>query len=175
MCWNGPATYPLSRSQEMAYAALFRAWGADYQGENECRQAEAIGLRCLTARGGLDELRQLNLPAVLLMRENQGQKFYATLVRIDRQSATFDVGTETRAVALGALADQWSGHYTLLWRMPPVVNKQLRLGDQGPDVPWPVKLRAQLHRAAAETDQDQVVDEAMMGHVKQFQFAQGLM
>src|ERR1039458_10228860 len=60
-----PATYPLSRSQEMAYAALFRAWGAEYQGENECRQAEAIGLRCLTARGGLDELRQLNLPASL--------------------------------------------------------------------------------------------------------------
>jgi general secretion pathway protein A len=169
-----PATYPLSRSQEMAYTALFRAWGADYQGENECRQAEAIGLRCLTARGGLDELRQLNLPAVLLMRDNQGQKFYATLVRIDRQSATFDVGTETRAVALGALAEQWSGHYTLLWRMPPVVNKQLRLGDQGPDVKWLGKQLAQLHGKAAETTKDQVFDEAMMRQVKQFQLAQGL-
>jgi general secretion pathway protein A len=169
-----PATYPLSRSQEMAYAALFRAWGADYQGENECRQAEAIGLRCLTARGGLDELRQLNLPAVLLMRDNQGQKFYAMLVRIDRQSATFDVGTETRAVALGALAEQWSGHYTLLWRMPPVVNKQLRLGDQGPDVKWLGKQLAQLHGKAAETTKDQVFDEAMMRQVKQFQLAQGL-
>ena len=174
-----PATYPLSRSQEMAYAALFRAWGADnrgtdFGGENECRQAEAIGLRCLTARGGLDELRQLNLPAVLLMRDNQGQKFYATLVRIDRQSATFDVGTETRAVALGALAEQWSGHYTLLWRMPPVVNKQLRLGDQGPDVKWLGKQLAQLHGKAAETTKDQVFDEAMMRQVKQFQLAQGL-
>jgi general secretion pathway protein A len=169
-----PATYPLSRSQEMAYAALFRAWGAEYQGENECRQAEAIGLRCLTARGGLDELRQLNLPAVLLMRDNQSQKFYATLVRIDRQSATFDVGTETRAVALGALAEQWSGHYTLLWRMPPVVNKQLRLGDQGPDVKWLGKQLAQLHGKAAETTKDQVFDEAMMRQVKQFQLAQGL-
>jgi general secretion pathway protein A len=169
-----PATYPLSRSQEMAYTALFRAWGADYQGENECRQAEAIGLRCLTARGGLDELRQLNLPAVLLMRDNQGQKFYATLVRIDRQSAAFDVGNETRAVALGALAEQWSGDYTLLWRKPPVVNKPLRLGVHGPDVQWLGKQLAQLHGKAAETTKDQVFDEAMMRQVKQFQLAQGL-
>src|SRR5450756_941797 len=169
-----PATYPLSRSQEMAYAALFRAWGAEYQGENECRQAEAIGLRCLTARSGLDELRQLNMLAVLLIRDNQGQKFYATLVRIDRQSATFDVGTETRAVALDALAEQGSGDYTLLWRKPPVVNKPLHLGDQGPDVKWLGKQLAQLHGKAAETTKDQVFDEAMMRQVKQFQLAQGL-
>ncbi len=169
-----PATYPISRSQEMAYTALFRAWGADYRGENECRQAEAIGLRCLTARGGLDELRQLNLPAVLLMRDSQGQKFYATLTKLDDSSASFDVGTETRAVDLGALAEQWSGHYTLLWRMPPVASKNLRLGDRGPDVEWLGKQLAQLHGKAAETNKDQVFDEAMMRQVKQFQLAQGL-
>ena len=169
-----PATYPLSRSQEVAYAALFKAWGADYGGGDECLQAEAIGLRCMTARGGLGELRQLNLPAVLLMRDNQGQKIYATLTKLDDRSATFDVGTETRAVALGALAEQWSGHYTLLWRMPPVVNKQLRLGDQGPDVEWLGKQLAQLDGKAAETTKDQVFDEAMMRQVKQFQLAQGL-
>jgi general secretion pathway protein A len=169
-----PATYPLSRSQEMAYTALFKTWGTDYKGGDACLQAEAIGLRCLTARGGLDELRQLNLPAVLLMRDNQGQKFYATLARLDDSSATFDVGTETRAVALGALAEQWSGHYTLLWRMPPVASKQLRLGDQGPDVEWLGKQLAQLDGKAAETTQGQVFDEAMMRQVKQFQLAQGL-
>jgi general secretion pathway protein A len=169
-----PATYPLSRSQEMAYTALFKAWGADYQGKNECRQAEAIGLRCLTARGGLDELRQLNLPAVLLMRDNQDQKFYATLTKLEKQSATFDVGAETRTVALGALAEQWSGDYTLLWRKPPVVSKPLRLGDHGPDVQWLGKQLAQLHGKAADASKDQVFDEAMMRQVKQFQLAQGL-
>jgi general secretion pathway protein A len=169
-----PATYPLSRSQEMAYTALFKAWGADYQGKNECRQAEAIGLRCLTARGGLDELRQLNLPAVLLMRDNQGQKFYATLTKLEKQSATFAVGTETRAVALGTLAEQWSGDYTLLWRKPPVVNKPLRLGDHGPDVQWLDKQLAQFHGKAADATRNQVFDEAMMRQVKQFQLAQGL-
>lgn len=174
-----PPTYPLARSKELAYAALFKAWGAgskvkDLGRGDECLQAEAIDLRCLTARGGLGELRQLNLPAVLLMRDNQGQKFYATLVRIDGQSATFDLGTKTRAVALGALAEQWSGHYTLLWRVPPVVNKQLRLGNHGPDVEWLGRQLAQLYGKATEATKNQLFDETMMRQVKQFQLAQGL-
>lgn len=174
-----PATYPISRSQEIAYAALFRAWGADYWGADsgggdECRQAEAIGLRCLTARGGLDELRQLNLPAVLLMQDKQGKKFNATLTKLDDQSATFAVGDETKKVSLGAIAEQWSGHYTLLWRMPPVTNKQIRPGDRGPDVEWLGKQLALLHGKTAETTKDQVFDEAMVRQVKQFQLAQGL-
>jgi len=169
-----PAAYPLSRSQEMAYTALFGAWGANYQGEDECRQAEAIGLRCLAARGGLDELRQLNRPAVLLMQDNQGQKFHATLTRLDDQSATFAVGAETRAVALGALAEQWSGHYTLLWRRPPVARKMIRPGERGPDVEWLGKQLAQVHGKAAETNKGQVFDEAMVRQVKQFQLVQGL-
>ncbi len=169
-----PAAEPLSHSKTMAYTALFRAWGADYQGEDECRQAEAIGLRCRTARGGLDELRQLNRPAVLLMRDNQGEEFHATLTQLDDQSATFAVGTETRTVALGALAEQWSGHYTLLWRMPPVARKKIRPGERGPDVEWLSGQLAQLHGKAADAAKDPVFDEAMVLQVKQFQLAQGL-
>jgi len=169
-----PATYPLTRSQELAYAALFNAWGAGYQGGDACQQAEMLGLRCREARGGLGELRQLNRPAVLLMRDNQDQKFYAALTRLDEQSATFAVGAETRTVALGALAQQWSGHYTLLWRMPPVANRKIRPGDHGPDVEWLGRQLAQLQNKVAETAKDQVFDETMMRQVKQFQFDQGL-
>jgi general secretion pathway protein A len=59
------------------------------------------------------------------MQDQQGQKFYAALTKLDDSSATFAVGTETKTVALAALALQWSGDYTLLWRKPPVVNKPL--------------------------------------------------
>jgi len=174
-----PATYPHSRSQKMAYAALFRAWGADnlgsdYRVGDECRQAEAIGLRCLIARGGLNELRQLNLPAVLLMQDKQGRKFNATLTKLDEQSATFAVASETRTVTLAAFAEQWSGHYTLLWRMPPVLSNKIRPGDRGPDVEWLGKQLSQLYGKTAATTKDQLYDEAMVRQVKQFQLAQGL-
>ena len=116
----------------------------------------------------------MNLPAVLQMRDNQGQKFDATLTKLDDRSATFVVGGENRKVALGVLAPQWSGHYTLLWRMPPVASKNLHLGDHGPDVEWLGRQLAQLDGKAAETSKNQVFDEAMMRRVKQFQLAQGL-
>ncbi len=169
-----PETEPRSSSRTMAYAALFRAWGSDYQGGDACRQAEDMGLRCRTTRGGLDELRQLNRPAVLFIRNNQGQEFYATLTRLDDKSATFAVGTATRTVALGALAAQWSGHYTVLWRMPPVARMNIRPGEHGPDVEWLSKQLAQVQGGAAETTADPVFDEAMARQVKQFQLVQGL-
>lgn len=169
-----PSAEPLARSKVLAYAALFRAWGADYQGEDACRQAEGMGLRCRTTRGGLDELRQLNRPAVLHMRDNQGQEFYATLTRLDNKSATFTIGTATRTVALGGLAAQWSGHYTMLWRLPPVARKNLRPGERGPDVEWLSKQLAQVNGRAADTAADPVFDEAMVSQVKQFQLVQGL-
>src|SRR5262249_30118291 len=44
---------------DLAYAALFHAWGLSYPGGDACREAARQGLRCRVARGGLDELRQL--------------------------------------------------------------------------------------------------------------------
>jgi general secretion pathway protein A len=108
------------------------------------------------------------------MRDNQGQEFYATLTRLDGKSATFTVGTATATVALGCLAAQWSGRYTLLWRMPPVARKNIRPGERGPDVEWLGKQLAQVHGKAAETTGDAVFDEAMVSQVKQFQLIQGL-
>jgi general secretion pathway protein A len=169
-----PPAEPRSHSKAMAYAALFRAWGAEYKGEDECIQAKAIGLRCRITRGGLDELRQLNRPAVLLMNDHQGKEFYATLTRLDDQSATFTIGTETRVVALGTLAEQWSGDYTLLWRMPPVARHQIRLGDSGTDVEWVSNQLAKIHGKAAGNTKNQVFDEAMMRQVRQFQLVHGL-
>ncbi|MBU1424933.1 MAG: AAA family ATPase [Gammaproteobacteria bacterium] len=169
-----PAAEPLQRSKEMAYTALFRAWGADYQEGDECLQAEALGLKCLSARGGLDELRQMNRPAVLQLSDKQGRKFHATLTLLDDRVAVFNVGNETRAVAIGALAEQWSGQYTLLWRKPPVEQQQIRPGDRGPDVEWLRNQLAQINGTVADATQEPVFDEAMVRQVRQFQLAHDL-
>jgi general secretion pathway protein A len=169
-----PAAEPRSQSKALAYTALFRAWGADFREGDECLQAGDIGLSCRTARGGLDELRQLNRPAVLLLSDKQGQKFYATLSLLDDKVAIFNVANQTVAVAIGALAEQWSGQYTLLWRAPPVAQPKIQLGDHGPDVEWLRNRLAQINGKAADATEDPVFDEAMLRQVKQFQLAQGL-
>jgi general secretion pathway protein A len=174
-----PATQPIADSKSFAYAALFRAWGAEYQQKDDkkgdaCKQAQAAGLRCMTERGWLDDLHRLNLPAVLQMHDKQGEEFSATLTGLDDKSVTFVVGSEKHKVSLSVLAAQWSGHYTLLWRRPPVASKKLRLGDYGPDVEWVGKQLARLDGKSPDSSNKQLFDEAMLRRVKQFQLDQGL-
>ena len=169
-----PADQPRSRSKELAYAALFRAWGVDANGEDACRQAESLDLRCRSARGGLDELRRLNRPAALLMRDEQGREFHAALIALEDKTATFAIGGEARTVALGALAAQWSGQYTLLWRMPPEARENIRSGERGPAVQWLVRQLAQSQGLVAGTSKDPQLDEVLELQVKQFQLAEGL-
>jgi general secretion pathway protein A len=163
-----------SGSRMMAYAALFRAWGADYRGGDPCRQAEGLGLRCRAARGGLDELRRLNRPAVLLLRDAHGREFHATLIALKDNAATFAMGAETSTVALGALATQWSGRYTLLWRMPADAHENIRAGERGPAVEWLTGQLAREQGRRVESGRNPSFDEVLVRQVKQFQLAQGL-
>lgn len=169
-----PADQPRARSKELAYAALFRAWGMDYEGADPCEQGEALGLRCRSARAGLDELRRLNRPAVLQLRDGQRREFHAALVALDDKTATFVIGAETRKFALGALAAQWAGQYTLLWRMPPDAHENIRIGESGPAVQWLIRQLAQAQGQIADTSKAPLFDDALERHVKQFQLAQGL-
>jgi general secretion pathway protein A len=169
-----PADEALGDSRALANAALFRAWGVDYKGGDPCRRAEVLGLRCRSARGGLDELRELNRPAVLLLRDGQGREFHATLSALDDKSAGFALGAQTRTVAIGALAAQWSGQYTVLWRMPPDAHENMRAGERGPAVAWLSRELAQAQGRAAEPGRDRLFDQVLLQQVKQFQLAEGL-
>jgi len=169
-----PGDVPPSRSQELAYAALFRAWGLDYSGGDACREAARLGMRCRIARGGLDELRQLNRPAVLVMRNRRGQEFHAALTGLANNIAALAMGSETRKVSLDTLADQWSGHYTVLWRMPPEAGENIRQGERGPAVAWLGRQLAQVQGRAVDAGTDPIYDDALVRHVKQFQLSEGL-
>jgi len=169
-----PADQPRSRSKELAYAAMFRAWGIEANGEDACRQAESLDLRCRSARGGLDELRGLDRPAALLMRDSQGREFHAALIALEDKTATFAIGADTRTVALGALGAQWSGQYTLLWRMPPDARESIRLGERGAAVQWLITQLAQAQGQVADPSKAPLFDDALERQVKQFQLAQGL-
>jgi general secretion pathway protein A len=169
-----PADVPRARSRAMANAALFQAWGAAYQGTDACREAEQLGLRCRTARGGLEELRQLNRPAVLLMRDGAGQEFHALLTNLENNAANFVVGTEARRVALDAVAAQWSGNYTMLWRVPPGVHEPIKPGERGASVQWLGAQLAQAQGGAANAGNGDVFDDDLVRRVKQFQLLHGL-
>jgi general secretion pathway protein A len=108
------------------------------------------------------------------MRDDQGREFHAALIALEQKTATFAIGAETRTVALDALAAQWAGHYTLLWRMPPDARENIRSGERGPAVQWLIRQLAQAQGQVADTSRDPLFDDVLERQVKQFQLAQGL-
>lgn len=168
------AAHPRVRSKTVAYAALFRAWGAAYRKADTGSQAAQLGLRCHAARGGLDELRDLNRPAILRLRDRKGREFYATLTALDDNTATFDVGVSSQSITTRTLATQWTSDYTMLWRLPPSVRENIWPGERGPAVQWLHRQLALAQGTPEVTADDQVFDDVMVSHVKTFQRAHGL-
>ncbi|NTV94715.1 MAG: AAA family ATPase [Thiobacillus sp.] len=169
-----PDVHPSDGSEE-ANTALFRAWGLEYSGGDGCAQAGRYGLSCLAARGGLDDLKHWNRPAVLQMRDGQGKDFLATLVALDSEGARFVVAGHERAVGATALAEQWTGRYSLLWRQPAQVSGAIRPGSRGPQVIW---LRQHLDLLDGHTEAGGPAadfDADLERRLKRFQLEQGLM
>jgi general secretion pathway protein A len=170
--WTQPE--PISRSKAIAYATLRNTWGDNSGGAGPCDTAAKSTLHCRNTRGGLDELRRLNRPAILDMRDAHGRQFFACLTALDASSATFTFGASTQRVALEALASQWTGHYTVVWRMPADLPAMIRPGERSSSVQW---LRTQLAISAGATppaSPDAAFDTDLVLRIKQFQLAHGL-
>lgn len=177
-----PPAIPRSQHASIAYSTLFNTWNMPYTGGEPCVQAKQSGLRCETAQAGLPEIRQYNRPVVLMMRDEQGSEFLATLIALNADSAsdsaTFSLGTKTEVVTLDALAAQWSGQYLLLWRAPAVVQDTIRPGDRGAAVVW---LREQIDKVEGAKIITHTVapikdnyDNLLAQRVKHYQLARGL-
>jgi general secretion pathway protein A len=176
-----PPAQPAADSRATAVSALFRAWGAKYSGTDfqmasVCQQAKTMNLHCRSARGGLDDLRQTNRPAVLQVRDAQGQESFVTLTGLSESLATFDTGASNQDVPLDALAAHWSGEYFVLAR--PLLDgfRTIRPGEHGPWVPVLGTQLAVLHGRETQypLPNDALYDEAMEREVKQFQLTHGL-
>ena len=127
---------PLGRPDEAsALRALATRWGRALAEGEPCAVAFRVDLRCLAGRGGLYELRQLDRPAVITLREGLATR-YAVLVSMDEGSVTIDTGRKRERVGLAQLAPRFTGEYRTFWKMPRNFREQLAIGDQGPDVDW---------------------------------------
>mgnify|MGYP005842090641 CR=1 FL=1 len=173
-----PAEQPIANSRLLAMEALFQLWGASFKaapGQSAaCQQAEAQGLACLSGKGGLDDLRRYNRPALLKLYTEQGAEFYATLTSIDGQHARFSVGGAERIVPIEEIALRWLGDYLLLWRPPPHYQGVVQMGGRGPMVEWLQQSLPKVLGEAEESFKGAVFSEQMAHAVKKFQLINGL-
>jgi general secretion pathway protein A len=156
---------------EAALGKLFASWGATYDpsGGRGCDQAAHQGLECLFQKGSWAQLRTLNRPAILTLTDDIGRTHQVLLTSLGEETATIDLGGESRTVSIAGVSRYWFGDFLLLWRPPLAVAKALAPGMRGADVRW---LRENLRVAqglpAAPAGSD-FYDEDLARLVQDFQ------
>jgi general secretion pathway protein A len=161
------------RSAVSAHAGLLQRWDAAPTGSMTCGDQLPSGLRCARMRGGLAELRALDLPVVLHLADDRGRHVDALLSQVKDGALLLEVDAAPRSLPIMSLRDWWQGEYTLAWRAPPGANGPLRSGSRGPAVAW-------LHKRLAQWRERPVVglgeafDAELQREVRAFQIAEGL-
>jgi general secretion pathway protein A len=157
-----------------ALRQLAGQWGLTVTDSDPCAAAARLNLRCLQTRGGLDELRQLDRPAVLTLRDNPVIPGYVVLTALDARGATIAApGGKPERIGLDALAARFDGEFTTYWRAPRDWRDQVVAGDRGPDVDWLAQRLAQRYELAAPV-QNQPLDAALRKRLRDFQAAEHL-
>ncbi|MES2355008.1 MAG: AAA family ATPase [Pseudomonadota bacterium] len=167
-----------SESQSQSMTVLFGLWKLNYRvngGQPLCLQAAKQGLSCLSGRGKLEDLRSLDLPAILQLSDSQGEVFHAALTALDEKTAMVVIGDGMlKEISLPVLTRRWQGAYTVLWRAPPNYDKPLRIGAKGEPVAWLRRQLAKVNGSNAKVSDRTSFDEGLYGQVKEFQMAEGL-
>ena len=157
---------------QSALRALASLWGATLPAGEPCQVAFRLDLRCHTGRGGIYELRQLDRPAVITLRDGRIAS-YAVLAGMDERSVTLLANGKREKVELAALVTRFTGEYTTFWKMPRAFRDNLAPGDQGADVDWLAARLAQLGGVAAPAAQ-QPFDARVGQLLRAFQSKQNL-
>jgi general secretion pathway protein A len=171
-----PASAPDAAIADKAAALrqLAGLWGLTLTDSDPCAAAARLNLRCLQTRGGLDELRQLDRPAVLTLRDNPVIPGYVVLTALDARGATIAAPDgKPERIGLDALAARLDGEFTTYWRAPRDWRDQVVAGDRGPDVDWLAQRLAQRYELPAPA-QNQPLDAALRKRLRDFQAAEHL-
>ncbi len=167
------AAAPEGADADHAYRDLAARWGQTLAEGDACALLQQAGLRCYQSTKGFAEIRQLNRPTILLLRDAQGHPYYALLTALNDNQATLQIGATRYSANVLGLMPYFRGEFSTVWRTPPDYREKIRSGDQGRDIDW---LAAQLARldGAGAPQAGVHYDAALMQQVRTFQGAQGL-
>ncbi len=169
----GRPDMPASRSQRLAYEAVFQRWGVDLSGWDTgtipCNFAPSAGLQCLSRTGSWSDIRRLNLPVVLELWGQGSMPYYGAITAIHDDAMELELGDRRFSVTAEDLRDAWFGSYVVLWQMPPHYHGTLKRGDRHPTVRWLRERLASLGLADADAADPALFDAGLQEAVLGFQ------
>ncbi|WP_115717638.1 ExeA family protein [Gallaecimonas mangrovi] len=154
-----------------AFDALFTAWNMPDAEGDPCAQAERLGFSCLNQQGPWRELVALGRPAVLELLDDNGERFFATLLKAGQDYQLALSGGKVN-VSSHWLDLHFRGNAVVLWRPPPHFDEALTPGSQGPLVDWLDGALSQVLKDKAENTNR--YDSTLQERVRSFQRRYGL-
>jgi general secretion pathway protein A len=163
------------RDEATAYRLLGQLWGIAIKQGNACELTQARNVYCYRSSNGLAELRRLNRPAILMLRDHSNTPYYAVLTRLTSSAAVLRLAGAAHDVeiSLAELSRHFRGEFITFWRAPPAYSKQIALGDQGEAVDWLAAQLVKLQDGIA-LPTGQPFGNAMATQLRAFQQAQGV-
>jgi len=156
---------------DSAFSTLFDLWGLDYDRHSAraCEQAQGGGLHCLFQRGSLAQVRSLDRPVILSLRDDESRQHQVVLSGLDANHAFLSIGAATYPVAVDQLGEYWFGDYLLLWR--PHLNqvKQFMPGMRDQDVKWLRESLAMIQGEPVTPMDSDVFDQNLETRVRDYQ------
>jgi general secretion pathway protein A len=162
-----------AHDENIVLRELARRWGVTLADGDACLAAKKNELQCYKSSGGLTEIRRLDRPSILALRDDSNKTHYVILAALNDSTATLRMGDRTHMVTLVALGRHFNGNFSTLWRAPQATRATLAAGDRGADVS---RFAAQLAKVNGlpQAAANQLYDAALARQVREFQAAQGL-
>ena len=173
-----PGLAALSRDEQGVLSELATLWGWQASAGTTadlCQATRAQGIHCFrTSRGTLAQLAQLDRPAMLVLRAEQGPPLFARLVSINARRVVLAAGTTNYSLPVEMLAILWRGEFTTLWRAPEGYSQLLEPGARGLAVDVLARRLATLRNEPLPSP-GQVLSGPLAARLSAFQVANGLM
>ncbi|WP_028100529.1 ExeA family protein [Pseudoduganella violaceinigra] len=168
-----PSTMPTWLTMESALGLLAAKWDVVLVEGEGCAEAARRNLRCLQTKGGLDEIRKLNRPVIIKLRDGQTLPRNVVLAALDNSNATLVGVRGTETVSLEALDGRFDGSFTTFWRAPRAWRDEVKEGDKGPDVDWLARRLAQVNGVKKPRENQPLAGETLR-YLREYQAVQGL-
>ncbi len=156
---------------DSAFATLFRLWNLDYTRGNAsaCQQARNNGLYCLFQRGSLSQVRNLNRPVILTLRDQNSQQHQVVLSRLIDNIASIAVDDSVYDIGAAELGDYWFGEYLLLWQPQMDQLKQFVPGMRDTGVRWLRQSLAEIQGKPVPPMDSDLFDQDLEARVRDYQ------